>query len=266
MLAIINVIVAVILIILAGIALVIKMHKNALEDHIKYEMFYFPNFPRSFKGISLFFISDIHRREVSSSIVEEAKGIAKFVIIGGDLLEKGVSFDTVRKNLRKLKEIGPLYFVWGNNDYEADVDELKELFRSEDVTVLDNRSVSFTSNKGEKWHLAGTEDRSLELDDLDSALQGIKKAEFKILISHNPKVMEDLNDDHKVTLVLSGHTHGGQIRIFGFGPYEIGATKVIGNTTILVSNGYGTTSIPLRLGAKPETHFIKIQHTKDKRI
>lgn len=88
MLAIINVIVAVILIILAGIALVIKMHKNALEDHIKYEMFYFPNFPRSFKEISLFFISDIHRREVSSSIVEEAKGIAKFVIIGGDLLEK----------------------------------------------------------------------------------------------------------------------------------------------------------------------------------
>lgn len=259
-------VVAVLLMILAGIALVVKMHKNAKEDHIKYEMFYFPNFPMTFKEITIFFISDIHRRDISPSIVEEAKGIAELVIIGGDLLEKGVSLKTVRHNLRKLKNIGPVFFVWGNNDYEADVEKLKELLEEEGVTVLDNRSVSFTSPKKQKWHLVGVEDRSLEHDDLDKALQGIKKSAFKILISHNPKVMEDLTDDHGVTLVLSGHTHGGQIRILGFGPYEKGATKVIGKTTILVSNGYGTTSIPLRLGAKPETHIIKIQHTQDKRI
>ncbi|MFP7472096.1 metallophosphoesterase family protein [Niallia taxi] len=260
------VVVAVILMILAGIALIVKMHKNAMEDNLKYEMFYFPNFPMTFKEITIFFISDIHRREVSPAIVEEAKGIAELVIIGGDLLEKGVQFDTVRSNLRKLKEIGPVFFVWGNNDYEADIEKLKELFSEENVTVLDNRSVSFTSPKKQKWHLAGIEDRSLEHDDLEMALQGIKKSDFKILVSHNPKVMEDLTDDDGVTLVLSGHTHGGQIRILGFGPYEKGTTKVIGKTTILVSNGYGTTSIPLRLGAKPETHIIKIQHTKDKRI
>lgn len=256
---------SIVLIMLIGIAiwLLVKMYREALEDHVKYEMFYFPNFPSTFKEITLFFISDIHRREVSNKIINEVKNVAEFVIIGGDLMEKGVSFQVVEENLKKLKQIGPVYFVWGNNDYEVDTEKLKLVLKRANVNVLDNRSVTFNSDQGEKWHLVGIEDRSLELDDLELAMQDTGKDTFKILISHNPKVMEEVGDEDEIALVLSGHTHGGQIRIFGFGPYELGKTKIVGNTTILISNGYGTTSIPLRLGAKPETHLIKIKNSKE---
>ncbi|PKG24144.1 metallophosphoesterase [Niallia nealsonii] len=246
-----------------GVLLLVKMHQQANENTVKYELIYFPDFPRSFQAVSLFFISDIHRRTVADSLINEVKDIADIVIIGGDLTEKGVSFDQVRQNIQKLKLIGDVYFVWGNNDYEVDSDRLKQLFADEKVTVLDNKSITFTSELGEKWSLVGIEDYSMEFDDLEGALMQTEEDVFKILLSHNPKIMEKIKEEHKISFVLSGHTHGGQIRIFGIGPYEIGKTKVIGNTTIFVSNGYGTTKVPLRLGAKPETHLIKIKNKLD---
>ncbi|GKU81029.1 metallophosphoesterase [Niallia sp. NCCP-28] len=246
-----------------GVLLLVKMHQQANENTVKYELIYFPDFPRSFQEVSLFFISDIHKRTVADSLINEVKDIADIVIIGGDLTEKGVSFEQIRKNIQKLKLIGHIYFVWGNNDYEVDSDRLKQLFAEEKVSVLDNKSITFNSEGGEKWSLVGIEDYSMELDDLEGALAQTKEDVFKILLSHNPKIMEKIKEEHKISFVLSGHTHGGQIRIFGIGPYEIGKTKVIGNTTILVSNGYGTTKVPLRLGAKPETHLIKIKNKLD---
>ena len=69
----------------------------------------------------MFFISDIHRRIVSESIIEEVSGKVDVVIIGGDLLEKGVPMERVKENIKKLKKLGPILFVWGNNDYEVDV-------------------------------------------------------------------------------------------------------------------------------------------------
>lgn len=254
------ILVGIVLLFLVGVALILHMRKIANENHVKYEMFYFPNFPVSFREITLFFISDIHKRSIDCSVINEAVDVADIVIIGGDLLEKGVKLEKTRENLRKLKKIGPVYFVWGNNDYEIDRDVLEALLLEENIILLDNKAISFHSAKGESWSLVGIEDYSLEYDDLEKALEQVDDSDFKILVSHNPKIVEKMEGNEQISLVLSGHTHGGQIRIFGFGPYELGGTKVIGNTTIFVSNGYGTTSIPLRLGANPETHIIKIQH------
>ncbi|MGP7816084.1 metallophosphoesterase [Niallia sp. 01092] len=249
--------------IIVGGWIVSKMYQEAHENNIKYEMLYFPNFPRSFKEVSMFFISDIHRRRIADSVIEEVIGIVDMVIIGGDLLEKGVSFQQVKENIQKLKKIGDVYFIWGNNDYEVNTDHLKQLLSEEKVIILDNKAVTFHSEQCEEWSLIGIEDYSMEMDDLESTLKEVKKENFKILLSHNPKIIKEIKEEDQITFVLSGHTHGGQIRIFGFGPYEIGRTKVIGDTTILTSNGYGTTSVSLRLGAKPETHVIKIKNTLD---
>ncbi|MFT8322402.1 MAG: metallophosphoesterase [Bacillus sp. (in: firmicutes)] len=253
-----------IIIIIIGVLLLIKMYKLANENNVKYEVLFFPDFPRSFKEISIFFISDIHRRVIADSIIEEVKEVADLVFIGGDLLEKGVSFEQVKANIQKLKHIGAVFFIWGNNDYEVDTDTLQALLAEEGVTVLDNKTITFKSEQGEEWNLVGIEDYSMELDRLEDALKETKQDNFKLLLSHNPKIISELKRENHISVVLSGHTHGGQIRIFGFGPYEIGGTKVVGNTTLIVSNGYGTTSVPFRLGAKPETHVIKIKNTKDR--
>lgn len=244
------------------VSLLIFMFKEAYRNKVQFHHFAFSEFPQSFGELKLFFISDIHKRHISEKIIKDTNALGKIdlVIIGGDLLEKGVDFHLVKQNLTLLKQLGPLYFVWGNNDYEVDYHELDALLLENGVKILDNTAVSFESEKGEVMVLLGVDDLQLKRDRLDLALQDAQEQGFRILVSHNPKILEKIQEKDRISLVLSGHTHGGQIRLLGFGPYELGGYRKLNNTSILISNGYGTTAVPLRLGARAETHVIKISH------
>lgn len=247
------------MVIILGTGLLVYMYRQAHLNQVIYEEISFPEFPKSLGEIKIFFISDIHRRIVADSIIEEVEGKVDLVIIGGDLLEKGVPIERVEENIKKLKKIGLLYFVWGNNDYEINPRLLDGLLLKYGVKILDNTAVSFESMEGERFQLLGVDELSTKRDRLDLALQDAGEGGFKVLVSHNPQIIKKLKKEDEVSLVLSGHTHGGQIRIFGISPYEKGKIKKYNETTLLVSNGYGTTSVPLRLGAKPETHFITLK-------
>ena len=246
-----------------GIALLIYMRKEAVSNRILFQELQFNTFPKSFGRVTIFFISDIHRRIISEKMINEVIGQADLVIIGGDLTEKGVPFERVVANINNLKKIGPVYFVWGNNDYEVDSHLLDATLLDLGVKILDNTAVSFESKDGDHFQLVGIDDLAKERDRLDLAIQDIRKEGFRLLVSHNPEITKKLLPVHKIDLILSGHTHGGQIRIFGFGPYEIGGIKKLKHSTILTSNGYGTTSLPLRLEAKSETHLITLKHGVD---
>lgn len=250
-----------ILAVLGGAGVFLYMLKEAFSNRVIYKELSFSEFPKSLGVVKLFFISDIHRRLISDKIISEVKEKKPdMVIIGGDLLEKGVPFDRVRKNLLMLKEAAPVYFVWGNNDYEVDYHELDALLLECGVKILDNTAVSFESMEGDRFILMGTDDLSNDRDRLDLALQDAGTDGFRVLVSHDPGIAKEIKKDHHIHLVLSGHTHGGQIHIFGYSPYEKGRIKVLPETTILISNGYGTTGVPLRLGAKAETHFITLKN------
>lgn len=236
------------------------MVKEAFSNRVLYHELYFRSFPTGFEQITIFFISDIHRRKISDKIIDETMGQADIVIIGGDLTEKGVPFTRVETNIKKLKKIAPVYFVWGNNDYEVDRHLLDTTLLDLGVKILDNTAVSFESTKGEQISLLGIDDMAKERDRLDLALLDAGMVSFKILVSHNPEISHKVLPEHQIEFILSGHTHGGQIRLFGYGPYELGSIKQLPQTTILTSNGYGTTSLPLRLGAKSETHLIMIRN------
>jgi uncharacterized protein len=209
------------------------------------------------KPLRLLFISDIHRRTIHSSIIQNVAGQVDVVIIGGDLLEKGVPLNRIDKNLQKLRSLGQIYFVWGNNDQEISRASLLNIFRKWDVHVLKNESIMMQHGQKE-YAIVGLDDLLTGKVDLDLSLEGVSKTAFKILVSHNPNVMNLIRKENGISLVLSGHTHGGQIRILGYGPYELGKTHVIDEVIQIISNGYGTTGVPLRLKAKPETHHIII--------
>lgn len=236
------------------------MYKEAFSDRVVYHVFAFPNLPKNFGEINIFFISDIHKRIISDQIINEVNGKTELVIIGGDLLEKGVPLEQVEENIKKLKELGQLFFVWGNNDYEIDYHTLDALLLHHGVKILDNTVSVFESEDGDRFILLGVDDLTKERDRLDLALLDAGVGGFRLLVSHNPKISEKISDEQGIDLVLCGHTHGGQIRIFGFGPYEVGGIKKLGNTTMLVSNGYGTTGVPFRLGAKAQTHLITLKN------
>ncbi|MDE3839431.1 metallophosphoesterase [Bacillus methanolicus] len=249
-----------IILFLACFFFLLYMIKEAFANRVINTELLFPEFPKSFGEVKIFFISDIHRRSVSEKIISQVKGRADFAIIGGDLMEKGVSFEKVKANLSKLRQIGPVFFVWGNNDYEIDYHQLDAILLENSVKILDNTTVVFESEEGEKFFLMGIDDMNQRRDRLDLPLSEAEKDGFKILVSHNPRITAKIRTEHRIHLVLSGHTHGGQIHVFGYGPYEKGKVKKLKQTTVLISNGYGTTLLPLRLGAKSETHLITLKN------
>ena len=251
-----------ILIIFVGIGLLLYMWSEAFRNKVYKQTLTFDRFPKGLGEINIFFISDIHRRVISPEIFSQLNEKVDLVIIGGDLCEKGVSFEKIKQNIIELRKLAPTYFVWGNNDYEVDHHRLDLLLLDENVKILDNTAVTFESEQGEKISLLGVDDLKCGRHRLDLALMDAgDDVVFKILACHNPEIMDENTSDHDIDLVLSGHTHGGQIRLFNMGLYEKGGIEKKGSTTLLVSNGYGTTKLPLRLGAPPETHLITIKHT-----
>lgn len=239
-----------------SIVLFIHMFMEAHKNVVITTKLSFSDFPESFGEVRLYFISDIHKRVISDSMLETIKGNVDLVIIGGDLTERNVPFSRVEENIKKLKSLGPCYFVWGNNDYEVDYRQLDSILLSNGVKILDNTSVMFESHNGEKFCLLGVDDIAKERDRLDLALLDAHEPSFKVLISHNPQIVRQLKLEYNIRLILSGHTHGGQIRIGKFGPYKRGGIFTYGHAKLLISNGYGTTALPLRLGAPAETHLI----------
>src|SRR5699024_5782558 len=101
--------------------------------------------PNGFDGMKLFFISDIHRRKISWKIINEVKDRADLVIICGDLTEKYVPFRRMKENINRLLLIGPVYFVWGNHDYDVDFRRLDAFLLDKRVTILENTAVQLES-------------------------------------------------------------------------------------------------------------------------
>lgn len=248
------------IILIVACIFIYRMLWEAFLNRVVIQEIDYSDFPSSFNQLNLFFISDIHRRTISEKIIRKVMGKTDLVIIGGDLTEKGVPIKKVKQNIQQLKKLGPVYFVWGNNDYEADYHELDALFWELGVKVLDNTSVIFESAKGEKICLLGVDDLNQNRDRLDLALADSDPDSFKILVSHYPRIIKKILPEHEIRLVLSGHTHGGQIHLLGYSPYERGKMEKLGNTTILISNGYGYTALPLRLGAPAECHLITLRN------
>ncbi|MFX3624747.1 MAG: metallophosphoesterase [Ectobacillus sp.] len=240
----------------------LHMYKEAKRNTIVEHVLSFSEFPETFGEVRIFFISDIHKRRISHELAERVKGRVDLVIIGGDLTEKGVPLSQAAENVRLLNEIGPVYFVWGNNDYETDYHELDALLLDHKVKILDNTRVIFESEEGEKFILLGVDDAGLKRDRLDLALLDCEEDGFRVLVSHNPDIIHKFTEREQISLVLSGHTHGGQIRLFQHRRFLKGGLYQYSHTHLLVSNGYGTTLLPLRFRAPAQTHHITLKATQ----
>jgi uncharacterized protein len=243
--------------------MVVIMLFNAKENHLSKHTLSFEHFPKGFNTLNIFFISDIHRRTISNQLLEKIPPSIDLVVIGGDLTEAGVPFNRVEHNIRILKEIAPVYFVFGNNDYEVGKEKLEQLLKKNGIITLNNSFASLTAKNGEKLILLGVEDMSEERDRLDLALKNSPEGEFKILISHNPEIYKKVLKKDGISFIMSGHTHGGQIRFLGLGLYKKGKIHFLKKATLLISNGYGTSGVPLRLGAPAEAHFIQLRHSSE---
>ncbi|MFK3937927.1 metallophosphoesterase [Alkalihalobacillus sp. NPDC078783] len=241
---------------LLAIPLLKKMRATAREHRLIKQTIHLDRLPEAFDNSKLFFISDVHRRIVSPHLLKEV-GKCDLVIIGGDLLEKGVSLNQVKENLRAITSCGPTYFVWGNNDVEVDEQKFRSLLQESGVTELMNEGVVLERENQRLFLAGGVEPlrKGLHKELVDQATA----YSCSFFVCHFPEAFKELSSNHPFSFLLSGHTHGGQIRIFGLGPAPRGYIKKVNEAVQLVSNGYGTSKLPLRLGALPETHLFTLK-------
>jgi predicted MPP superfamily phosphohydrolase len=157
-----------------------------------------------------------------------------------------------------------VFAVLGNHDHWTDAALIADLFRAEGIRVLINEG-SRMDLHGETFWLAGVDDTMVGLEDLSLALAGAQHSEFKLLLAHNPTILRRAARAN-VDLVLSGHTHGGQVTwrseksrsgrprrrmLRGLGRR--------GNTQIYVTRGLGTVVLPIRYGCPPEISVLDLR-------
>ncbi|MGM0897452.1 MAG: metallophosphoesterase [Bacillota bacterium] len=237
---------------LAGIALLAWMFRNAHSATKRTDAIRLSG-NAEFAPFKLLFISDVHRRKLRRGMFSDKIDI---VVIGGDFVERGVPEQRIRENLQVLKELAPVYYVYGNNDREIGEERLKELLHEQGVIILDDESVELFGVRQLK--LAGIDYFAFRQNSVMEAFKQIDEGDSVIFVSHTPFVFKRVKEHHPVSLMIAGHTHGGQIRLGPFGIFKRGSLNASGGVTELVSNGFGTTTLPLRLGAQAEFHVLEI--------
>jgi predicted MPP superfamily phosphohydrolase len=233
-----------------------------------------PGLPPALSGTTIVQVTDLHigatkSRSFAGDIVGRINALAPdMVVITGDLVEG--RFGSGREDTLSLAGLRArlgVFMVTGNHEYYSGLREwLPELQRL-GIRVLRNEHVVVDADKGGGWELAGIEDwngRSIEPDggpDLARALAGNDASRPVILLSHQPRAIYPAARAG-VTLVLSGHTHGGQIWPFTYlvhlqQPFLEGLHRV-GKTQLYVSPGTGYWGPPMRLGTRAEITRITL--------
>ena len=234
-----------------------------------------PDLPPAFDGVRVVYLTDIHAgRSTSRARVAEVvdRVIAlkpDLILLGGDYV--GGWVDGAEKFYPEAARLSaPLgvFGVLGNHDIWEGSTEASAGLASAGIELLDNTSALLTRD-GETIVVAGIDDVD-GTPDFPAAAAGIRKDQFAILLSHGPDPLVDLLPTAPDTfdLALSGHTHGGQLTLFGlwapmvnsrFGNrYRTGWSR-IADTPMLVSNGIGMVIIPARFGAPPQIHVITLR-------
>lgn len=207
-----------------------------------------------FKPFQLLFIADVHRRKLSPEMFDFP---IDCVIVGGDLTERGVPLSRIERNLKVLSDQAQVFFIWGNNDRETDELQLRRLFGKYNVRVLDNESVRLFNEP--HLILSGSDHFLFDPWGLDKTFKHIQQDDTVIFVSHTPFVFDRVREQYPVDFMLAGHTHGGQIRIGKMGVFKKGSFRMKEGVPQLITNGFGTTALPLRLGAKAEFHLLHIK-------
>jgi predicted MPP superfamily phosphohydrolase len=238
---------------------------------IEHQRIFLRRLPKEFDGFRVVQLSDVHHGPFSDrSQIERAVETANrlqpdIVALTGDYISKERQYAApCAEMLGKLKAKYGVYAVLGNHDHWTDAALISDLFRAEGITVLINEGMHFQKGDSAFW-LAGVDDTMVGLEDISLALAGARHDEMKLLLAHNPIILRRAARA-AVDLVLSGHTHGGQVAIRSEkGNASRGRKRMLkglgrlGNTQIYVNRGLGTVVLPIRYGCPPEVSLLELR-------
>lgn len=221
--------------------------------------------PEALAGLRIGLLTDIHRSDtVPHSLIAGAVRLMMqeapdLIILGGDYVTWGNRrFVTpAAESLAPLSAPHGVFAILGNHDDDRD---MPAALAATGVTVLRDARTRLTI-RGETLELAGIRYWTRKLSEIARVLRGASPN--VILLAHNPlRLAEAAALD--VPLVLSGHTHGGQVVLPGIGAFAAREFPVVAGTgrrqgtAIFVSRGVGTVYIPVRLNCPPEAAVLTL--------
>jgi uncharacterized protein len=239
------------------------------------------NLPPAFTGLRIVQMSDFHgSRQVTPAYLEEAVELAHsqrpdVIVLTGDFVHKGFRHVAqVAETLGRLHAPSGVFAVLGNHDFSVRTalgvrrhqhlhQAVADALRGQGIRVLQNECQTLT-RAGQHLYLAGVDDLWSRVCDLERTLGGLSTAVPRVLLAHNPCTVEHLQG-HRCDLILSGHTHGGQVNVPGFGRLALGprgrryaaGLYQVENTALYVNKGIGF-SFRMRFGVRPEVAVLTL--------
>ncbi len=233
----------------------------------------------SYHGLKIVHLSDIHYGSTISekelnNIVDKINEIKPdIVVLTGDLIDDRLSFDKdkIINCLSKIEANLGKYAISGNHDLP--IDDYNYIIKESGFTNLDNKYDLIYYKSNDPIVISGIgydgEDVGIKTEQFDKYISELKaddvKPIYSILLIHEPDTVDNL-DLNKYDLVLSGHSHGGQVRLPFIGAIytPVGAKNYydeyykINNTDLYISSGLGTSMYKFRLFNKPSINFYRI--------
>lgn len=241
------------------------------------------------------FLSDLHNHlygEKNKNLLKSVENEKPdYILIGGDMLvgKNGYTYDVAEEFVKSLARICPVYYANGNHEqrmkeqpdkYEQSYEKYKESLTASGIHFLENESVSVHLNRGQVvvsgleipkecyTHFRKTPMRGGAIEE---RIGGCSPDRYQILLAHNPSYMREYLE-WGADLILSGHLHGGIVRIPGIAgiiapnfelfPKYSGDMYKEGKQTVIVSKGLGSHTIPVRFLNPAEIVVIDLEGTK----
>jgi len=195
------------------------------------------------------------------------------LLVGGDIFDDEREIEPALNKIEEFsKEFAvPVYFVLGNHEYYCNINKVLAALAQSSIILLRNTSVQL--DPGSNITVIGVDypfyeggmrfDKKQAESNLTTALAHVPQASLKLLLAHSPEYVETIGSRKLVDLVLSGHTHGGQVEV---GPLNLFKTKFhylrgryeLPNLTAIVSVGAGGW-LPFRYNCPAEINIVDIE-------
>lgn len=252
-----------------GYGVLLREHVEVSRVEVK-----ITNLPAEFSGMTIAHMSDIHHGRFTdlayiNDCVQIVNGLKPdLVALTGDFTVGGRRFiEPCAEVLKGLEARAGVYAALGNHDHYVGARAVARALKNKGIKLLIDE-VDRIELGGSKLWLLGVDDLWCGQTDINSLMEGLPPDEPRVVFSHNPDFIEEFaaRDKH-IDLMISGHTHGGQIRFPLIGApqisseygqrYAIGLNRK-GLMQVYTTRGIGTIIVPARLNCPPEIVLYKL--------
>lgn len=226
-------------------------------------------------SIRILQISDVHNKQFGGNnkrLIDAADNAnPDMIVVTGDLIDRDTSdINPMLDLMEALSDVTEqIYFVTGNHEWDNPyTEDIIEGIKARGIPILNNKNTQVEVN-GAVVNLAGIADHYTGHHDLNKAFEGISREYYTILLSHAPLVIQN-DQAASADLILSGHTHGGQIRfpfVGGviapgeelFPKYDKGTFEFAPNSYLYIDAGLGTSILPIRFMNQSQMTMVTVK-------